>query len=288
MITSVTFIGLGNMGLPMAFNLLRSGIKLFVYNRTKERANKLVEEGADLIDSPDQAFEKSPLVITMLSDDAALISISNEILKNAKPGCVHVSMSTVSPTVSRELARKHQEKGVTFIAAPVFGRPDAAKEAKLWICISGDHQVKAQVEPILHFMGQKIYDFGDDYGAANVVKLTGNFLIVATLEMVSEAYANAEKNGIDLKTLYNFLVDTIFNNPVFKTYGKNITDKNFKAGFKMNLALKDITLFDGISNGLDLPMLDIVKEKLKIGIDAERGDLDVSAISLSSLELKNV
>ena len=285
MIEDVAFLGLGHMGTPMAFNLLRSGARLYVYNRTKEKAEPLVNEGAKLLTNPDQTFEKTPLAFSMLSDDQALIKLSEEMLKNGKPNCIHVSMSTVSPETSRMLAKKHAEKGVKFIAAPVFGRPDLAKTGKLWICFAGDRQVKSLVEPLLLHMGQKIYDFGEDPGNANVIKLTGNFLILSIAEMLAEAYAAAEQNGIDVKNMHNFFTDTLFPSPVIKLYGMLIANRAFSpAGLKMTLGLKDITLFSETTQELKLAYRDILKKKLEEGIANGLGDLDWSAIALSSFD----
>jgi 3-hydroxyisobutyrate dehydrogenase-like beta-hydroxyacid dehydrogenase len=222
MINHASFIGLGSMGTPIALNLLRNGIKLFVYNRTIEKAAPLAAEGAQPLSSPAEAFIQAEVVFSMVSNDQALLSIvegPEGILANAKAGCIHVSLSTVSPDLARSLTKKHLDVGVQYISAPVFGRPDVAAAANLWIALAGNNQAKQKVEPLLHYIGQKIYDFGEDPGVANGVKLTGNFLILSIVELLAEAFAFAKKSNIDLETFHNFICDSLFPSPVFKTYG---------------------------------------------------------------------
>lgn len=284
MIREVSFIGLGNMGTSMAQNLLHNGVTVHVYNRTKEKTALLIAEGAFLLESIDAAFEKAPLVFSMVSDDEALKQVSTEILKNAKPNCIHVSLSTVSPKTTRELMKQHAQKGVHLIAAPVFGRPDVAKAAKLWICMAGDPQAKAMVEPLLHLMGQKVSDFGDDPGNANMVKLTGNFLILSVVEMLAEAYAAARDNGIDVQKLHEFFTETLFPSPVIRTYGTLIANQQFTPGFRLELGLKDLNLFTDMTKDQHLAFRDILKQKLKEAIVKNWGNMDWSAIALSSLK----
>jgi 3-hydroxyisobutyrate dehydrogenase-like beta-hydroxyacid dehydrogenase len=290
MTISVCFIGLGNMGSPMAFNLLKNHVKLFVYNRSKEKASKLVEAGAQLLESPQEAFEHAPIVFSMVANDEALKAITegkNGLLEKGKPGCIHVSMSTISPKLSRELAGLHQEKGVHYLAAPVFGRPDAAEQQKLVICVSGNDEAKKRVEPLLRFLGQKIYDLGNKPELANGVKLTGNFLILTVVEALSEAYAFAQKSGISLQQLHTLLTDSLFPSPVFQTYGQLILSQQFEpAEFKMHLGLKDMDLFLRAADALrvPLPIAGLLHDRLLAGLANKRGEMDWSAISLTEFE----
>src|ERR1700722_8197765 len=206
------FIGLGMMGTPMASNLLKNHVELGVYNRSKDKMEPLITQGAKAINVPSEAFDHSPIVFSMVANDQALLEITtgeNGILKNVKKGCIHVSMSTISPQLSQALSAKHEEKGVSYVAAPVFGRPEAAAQQKLWICMAGNPEAKKQIEPLLHFLGQKVYDFGNAPESANAVKLTGNFLILSMVEVLAEAFAFAQKNGIDVKKFHDFLLDSL-------------------------------------------------------------------------------
>jgi 3-hydroxyisobutyrate dehydrogenase-like beta-hydroxyacid dehydrogenase len=287
MTETACFIGLGNMGMPMAKNLLKNGVKLFVYNRTKEKMDPLVKEGALAISTPVEAFQKAPIVFSMLTNDQALDEVSDQILGQAGAGCIHVSMSTVSPEASRKMAAKHKEKGVYYVSAPVFGRPDVASQASLWICTGGERVAKTKIEPLLKYLSKKIYDFGGDPAIPNAVKLTGNFMILSVIELLTEAFAFAEKNGVPLDTLHSFFVDSLFPSPVFKTYGDLIINQKFSpAGFKMSLGLKDIDLFLKTADQVHVPtpIASLLRDRLLSGLANHREDLDWSAISLTSLQ----
>lgn len=290
MATSACFIGLGNMGNPLAVNLLKNGVKLFVWNRTKEKAEKIIKMGAKALSSPKEAFTKSSIVFSMLSNDQAVQEIcegKNGLLSKIEPGCIHVSMSTISPFLTRSLAAKHHEKGAFFIAAPVFGRPDAAANQKLWICAAGDQKAKQKVGPLLSHLGQKTYDFGEDPGVASAVKLTGNFMILSVIELLAESYSYAKKSGVPVYMLQSFLIDSLFPSPVFQNYGRMILNQEFKpAGFKMSLGLKDVDLLLRSADFLrvPLPIAGLLHDRLLTGLANMRGDLDWSAISLHSFE----
>ncbi len=284
---SLTFIGLGNMGTPMAANLIRGGLPVYVYNRTPEKAASLVESGAKLLNTPAEAFQKTKIVLSMLANDEALEQVTlgpNGLYESIKPDCIHISMSTVSPKTSRKLAILHQEKGAHFIAAPVFGRPQAAANRKLWICIAGESSVKKQIEPILKLLGQKIEDFGEDPGNANIVKLAGNFLILTAIEALGEALAIGERNGIDSERLASFFADTLFASPVYQTYANLIASSAFDpAGFKLHLGLKDINLLQDVAqeSRVPIPIASLLHDLLLEGLVYNRGDLDWSAITMT-------
>jgi 3-hydroxyisobutyrate dehydrogenase-like beta-hydroxyacid dehydrogenase len=200
MTESIGFIGLGNMGQPMARNILKAGFKLRVYNRNPSRAEPLVVQGAQQVSHPNEVVEPGSIVITMVANDSALESVAlgeNGFLEKLRPGGIHLSMSTVSPATARKLSELHEKHGSSYIAAPVFGRPQAAAAQQLWICVSGPPAAKERVQPLLNALGQGISDFGEEPGAANVVKLSGNFLIASAMEAMAEALTLAEKNGID-------------------------------------------------------------------------------------------
>lgn len=284
------FIGLGSMGTPMASNLLKNQLELYVYNRSKEKEETLIKSGAKKLVSLQEAFEKADIVFSMLADDHALneICLGNEgILKRAKPGKIHVSMSTVSPMIVKKLASLHEEKGVKFISAPVFGRPEAAAAQKIWICMAGEKSAKEKVKPLLQMVGQRVEDFGEEPELANCVKLAGNFIILSIVESLSESFAFAEKSGVDTQQMYQFLIETLFPSPVIQTYGKLIVSRQFKpAGFKMHLGLKDMDLLLRTADHLQVPMpvAGILHDRLLAGLANHRGDMDWSAIALTTYE----
>jgi len=281
---TIAFIGLGNMGLPIARNLLKGGHSLYVYNRHKEKGEPLIKEGAKWLASPEEAFAKANIVFTMVSNDAALEDVSNALLKGVKSGVIHVSMSTVSPDTTEKLAKQYAEKGAMWIAAPVFGRPDAAAAAKLWICMAGEAQAKRKVEPFLKEVGQRVEDFGETPQTANVIKLCGNFLILSAIKALGEVSQVAEKNGIDSSQVINFFAETIFPSPVYKGYGNIIAKGMFEpAGFKMTLGLKDIDLFCKTASKAKLhqPLAELLKSLLEKSIKEGKGDLDWSAVALT-------
>lgn len=290
MTLKASFIGLGTMGSPMAFNLLKQGVELGVYNRSKEKTTPLVEGGAKLLDHPSEAFKHAPIVLSMVANDQALEAITegaDGLLESAYPGCIHVSLSTVAPATTHKLMLKHQEKGVHFIAAPVFGRPDAAARQELWICMAGDEAAKKKVEPLLNKIGKKIYDFGDKPAAVNAVKLAGNFMILSVIEMLSEAFAFAQKSDINPEQLHAFLTETLFPSPVFLNYGKILIQQKFSpAGFKLTLGLKDLNLFLNTANSLHVstPFAQMLQKQLLASLDKGREEMDWSAISLLALE----
>ncbi len=254
----IGFIGLGNMGLPMAKNLLKAGYQLQVYNRTASRTDELDQSAITICKSPEEAAREVQYVVTMLSEDAILeeaVSGENGLLKSLKPDAVHISMSSISPETSVKLTALHQKTGTHYLTAPVFGRPEAAAAQKLWICTSGNISIKEACKPILESMGQGVVDFGEEPGNANVVKITGNFMIMASMEMMAEAFTLGEKNGIDPKKLADFFGSTLFNAPIYQNYGRLIANKQYEpVGFKARLGLKDARLAFTLSQKSEMPM----------------------------------
>jgi 3-hydroxyisobutyrate dehydrogenase-like beta-hydroxyacid dehydrogenase len=255
MTDTLGFIGLGKLGLPIAENLMTAGFYLRVYNRTPEKAAGLADKGAMLAKSPVETAVAGGTVISVVADDRALLEVANDDFCAALGTGVHVSMSTVSPVTSRTLAERHARFGGRLVAAPVFGRPEAAVAKKLWICTSGAEAVKEAVKPVFDAIGQGVFDFGEEVGAANVVKLAGNFLLTAAIEAMAEASAMAEKNGVPRAALLNMLSSTIFNCPIYVNYGKGIINAQFEpAGFAIPLILKDMHLVQKTASDARAPM----------------------------------
>ncbi len=241
----IGFIGLGHLGLPMATNLLNASYALRVYNRTASKAESLVAQGAQLVTRPGDAVMTGGIVMTIVWDDAALESVvmSDGFLERLGAGGIHVAMSTVLPETSKKLAAIHAQHGSVYVEAPIFGRPEAAVAHSLWIPVAGPQSAKERVRPLLQAMGgQGIFDFGEEVGAATLVKLVGNFLIGSAGYSLREALSMAEKNGVDPKAVVDMLTQTLFPAPIYQNYGKRIAEKT--APFSQRkMPLKDIGLF---------------------------------------------
>ena len=281
---TVAFLGLGLMGQGMALQLLEGGYRLRVYNRTPEKAQPAVQKGAKFFQDPLSAVRSSTVLITMLSDDDAVKEVvDDQVLRELGQGNIHISMSTISPAAAQDLARRHEEKHVHYLACPVFGRPDAASSGKLRLCLSGDQEAKTRVRPLLDVLGQEVYDFGSDPAAANVIKLAGNFLIVSAIEAMSEAFSFVEKNGVDPNLLYGLLTQTLFACHVYQNHGKSILEQRFlPAGFRLALGSKDIRLVRDTARNSQVPMplASLLEDRFLRSLANGRADMDWSAIAL--------
>jgi 3-hydroxyisobutyrate dehydrogenase-like beta-hydroxyacid dehydrogenase len=290
MTQKIGFVGLGAMGLPMATNLLAAGYHLTVYNRTASKAEPLIAKGARRAERAGDVGHPGGIVVSMLADDAsvkALVTGEDALAERIAPDGIHVSMSTVSPAITRELAAYHEMRGSVMVAAPVFGRPSSAQAKWLWVCTSGSSDAKAKVKPILEAMGQDIFDFGDNPGAANVVKLAGNFMIAAALEAMGEAVAMMRKSGVDPAAALEMLAKTLFAAPVYQGYGPAIAHGRFTpAGFRLPLGLKDIDLVLQTAAAANAPMpaASLLRDRFISAIAKGRADLDWSAIALGAAD----
>ena len=283
MTTAIGFVGLGNMGLPMAHNLLKAGYPLHVFNRTAARAEGLLAQGATWAPSPRAVAQRVGIVISMLADDEALESVAlgeQGILAGLAKGGIHVDMSTVSPDTSKRLAQRYREQGVHFIAAPVFGRPEAAAAAKLWICPAGPAEVIERCRPLFDAMGQGVIVVGTEPHQANALKLVGNFFVVSAIETLSEAFTLAEKAGLKRETILDVL-KALLPVPLFQGYGTRIARNEFSpAGFSLRLGLKDVGLMRKLAEEVaaPLPLADLAHNHLLAALAKGRGDLDWGAL----------
>jgi 3-hydroxyisobutyrate dehydrogenase-like beta-hydroxyacid dehydrogenase len=254
----VGFIGLGSMGLPMATNLLKAGHELIVYNRTRSRAEELAKQGARAAGSPREAAAGVDVLITMLADDAAVESVmfgDQGALAGLIRGAIHASMSTIGHALSRRLHTEHQTRGQGYIAAPVFGRPDAAQAAKLWIVTAGPAQAIERCRPLLDAMGQGIEIVGDDPPRANVVKLAGNFVLASAIEAMGEAFALVRKHGVEPSRFLEIVNGRLVRSPVYENYGNLIVNQRWEpAGFKLRHGLKDVRLALAAGDEVTAPM----------------------------------
>jgi 3-hydroxyisobutyrate dehydrogenase-like beta-hydroxyacid dehydrogenase len=285
----VGFIGLGNMGLGMAANLLNAGHELTVYNRTSEKAKKLVEQGAKSAAAVADAC-KGDVVITMLADDNALEQVvfgDAGIISSLGKDAIHISASTISVALADRLAAEHTKRGQRFVSAPVFGRPEAAAAARLFVVVAGAPDAVDVCMPLFEAMGQKTFRFGEKPSNANLVKISGNFLISSTIEMLSEVMALVAKGGLDQHQYLDFLTSSLFTAPIYKTYGTLIADKKFKpAGFTAPLGLKDtrLALAAGEALRVPLPLANLVRDRFLTLLARGDDTIDWSAISMLAAE----
>ncbi len=287
MAETLGFIGLGNMGEPIAANLQRVGFGLRVYNRTASKAARLVAKGAAQVANPAEVAQPGGIVLTMLADDRAVEEVTlpdHSFVERLGAGGIHLSLSTIAPAIARRLAEHHAKYKVEYVAAPVFGRPDAAAAAKLWVCVSGASAAKQRVQPILAAIGQGIFDFGEDHGNANVVKLCANFLVAATIETLAESLTLAEKNGVSKKAVAEMIGRF---SPMHQGYANQIAEQKFEPpGFRLTLGLKDVNLIlqMAAASTTPLPFASLLHDRWLSAVAKGRGDLDWSAIALGVAE----
>jgi len=278
----VGFIGLGAMGRPMARNLIKAGHEVTVYNRTRARAEELARAGAKVAATPVETAA-GEVVITMLADDHALEDVLlGDLLARLREEQIHISMSTISVEFSRNLVEAHGRHGTGYVSAPVFGRPDAAEAAKLFIVAAGPKALVAKCEPLFSAMGQKTFFLSQDPPAANVLKLCGNFLIMSTLESLGEAFAFVRKHGMDPQHCLDILTNSFFTAPFAKNYGGIIAQKKYEpAGFSLRLAAKDIRLIMAAADAanVSMPIGGVIRDRFLAGVSRGLGEKDWSAIA---------
>jgi 3-hydroxyisobutyrate dehydrogenase-like beta-hydroxyacid dehydrogenase len=281
----IAFLGLGAMGGAMARNLIRGGHAATVWNRSPEPARALAAEGASVAPTPTAAARDADIAITMLADDAAAEAVTlgaDGLIEGLAPGAAHVSMSTISVALSERFAAAHAARGQGYAAAPVFGRPDAAAAAKLFIVAAGDPALIEKIRPACEAMGQRLFVMGAEPAQANLVKLAGNFLITCVIESLAEVFALTAKGGVDTAKVYELLTETLFASPVYKTYGAIILDGGYAPpGFKMPLGLKDNRLLQQAAEKLEvpLPFAAIVRDRFLAALANGDGGLDWAAIA---------
>ncbi len=276
----VGFIGLGNMGSGIARNLIQAGHTLTVYNRTRNRAEALQAAGAKVAETPAEAAAHADALITMLADDhavEAVIAGAGGVLQALPQGAIHIGMSTISVALSHRLAAAHQEKKQYYVSAPVFGRPDVAAAAKLFIVAAGPTQQIDRCRSLFDVMGQKTFIAGEEGYKANVVKLAGNFLLTTVIESLAEAFALARKSKVDPNQLLEILTGSLFPVPAYKNYGAMVVAEKFEpAGFKLRLGAKDnrLVLAAAEEVAVPMPMASLVRDHFLAAIAEGMGDAD--------------
>ena len=278
----VGFIGLGTMGRAMAANLLKAGHHLRVWNRSPDPMQALVGQGAQACTGPSEAFQAG-VVISMLADDEAIRQVlQDDVLARALRSTIHVNMATISVGLAKELTQVHAERGLQYVAAPVFGRPDVAEAAKLNIVAAGEPSAIEHVAPLFEVMGQKTWPLGREPYRANVVKLAGNFMLGCAIEAMAEACAMAQAHDVASADVLEMLTNSLFSSPVYKGYGGLIAEERYEPTvFKLALALKDVrlALAAGEQGRVPMPFASVLRDNLLEAIAQGDGDKDFAALA---------
>jgi 3-hydroxyisobutyrate dehydrogenase-like beta-hydroxyacid dehydrogenase len=279
----VGFIGLGQMGRAIAANLIRAGHELTVWNRSSGPAQELAALGAQIAPEP-AAAARGEVLMTMLADDAAhrTVLVGGDVLDHAARDLIHVNLATVSVALARELTELERERGIAYVAAPVFGRPEVAQAARLNIVVAGEAAAIARIGPLLAAIGERVWPVGALPERANAVKLAGNFMIASALETMGEAAALAQAHGIAAGEFLRILTSTLFAAPVYQTYGRIIAEQRYQpAAFKLALGFKDVRLALEAAEAVHVPMpfASVLRDHFLESIAAGRAEHDWAALA---------
>jgi 3-hydroxyisobutyrate dehydrogenase-like beta-hydroxyacid dehydrogenase len=282
-IRRVGVVGLGHMGHAFAVNLVEDGQQVFVYDRDPTRAAALTGARAagQLANLAD-----CDVVLTSLPDDDALAAVAlgpEGLVSVLAPGAVHISTSTVSPAISGRIAEEHARHRQDYIAAPVLGNPDFARERKLFVLAAGLPSALEKVRPLLERLGQRLFIIGDDAAAANLFKLAANVLTATTLECMGEVLALLRKGGVDRHLAYDVLTNSLFDSRVHKTYGGKIVEERYSPpGMAAHLAIKDLrlALAEAQRTAVPMPAASLVHDRLVAMVAHGWAELDWAALGL--------
>jgi 3-hydroxyisobutyrate dehydrogenase-like beta-hydroxyacid dehydrogenase len=289
----VGFVGLGRMGAAMAANLAAAGHKVLAYVRRPDQTASLAKAGVAATTELAELFECG-IVVSMLPDDDAVrdVALGDEELggpslaQGLASGAIHLCMSTISTAMAAQLTREHQRRGQGYVAAPVFGNPDAAKQRLLYILAAGQPNDIARCQPLFDHLGQQTLPVGTEPWHANLVKLAGNMMSATALEMMSEAVALFRKRGLDPKSFLDIMTGTMFGGRVHKIYGDKIVRQSYAPGFVLPLVLKDVRLALAEAEAANAPMpsVSVVRDRLITGIARGYDHLDWTALGLIAAE----
>jgi 3-hydroxyisobutyrate dehydrogenase-like beta-hydroxyacid dehydrogenase len=280
---NVGFVGLGQMGRPMAARLAEAGHALTVYNRTRSAAEALEKRGAHVAAAPDE-LAGAEILVTMLADDAAVeaVWISSGLAGRLSPGSIHLNMATVSMGTSRRLCSLHEKSGSLYVAAPVFGRPQVAEQGQLDVIAAGPAAALERCQPLLKAMAKQVFVVGAEPEKANAVKIARNFLLATVIESLGEAFALVRKSGVDADAFLNILANTSLNSPAYRNYGGMIAKQAWRpAQFSMTLGLKDVELALATAAEAGVPLYsgELIRKNFRAALHAGRADEDWVALA---------
>ena len=282
--TTVACIGLGRMGAGIASNIQRAGFSLRVYNRTAAKMQPFADRGAKATGSPREAASGADVVVTNLMDDASVLDAvtgDDGILAGLVPGRTHIDTTTISPRCARHLAEVHAEHGSRFVAGPVVGRPDVAAKGELRSFLGGEAEVVEECRPVVNAYTSLAIHLGEDPGLASNMKLSVNYMLSVTVELMGQVFAFGEKSGISPDML-NLVMGAFFGQPALQEYARLIRSRDFSdPGFALSGAMKDMELMMQASADVraPLPFGSIVRDKLLTAAARGMEDLDWAAIS---------
>jgi len=288
----VGFIGLGAMGSAMASNLVAAGHSVTVWNRSEAATQPLASLGAKVAKTADRAAQ-GEVLCSMLANDQAVhaVILDSGLLDAMDPGTVHVNHATISVALTQELAAAHAERGLEYVAAPVFGRPDMAAAAKLNILMAGKPSAIDKARPLLEVMGSKLWPMGESPERASVAKIAGNFMLASAIESMAEATALTRAHGVSAADFLEVMTSTLFAAPAYQGYGKLIAEQRFKpAGFALPLGFKDVGLAQAAAEAarVPLPFAGVLRDSLLEALAAGDEELDWSALSLVAAQRANL
>ncbi|MBO1114755.1 NAD(P)-dependent oxidoreductase [Bordetella petrii] len=273
----IGLIGLGAMGRAMAANLVAAGHSVICWNRSGGQV-----DGVTMVAAPADAFA-ADAVLTMLSDDAAIRGalLDAGVLKQARPGVVHVVSSTISVAFSRELAEHHRQAGVAYVAAPVLGRPDVAAKGELNILAAGAPAALERVRPMLEAIGKRTWLLGEQPAGAHAAKVACNMMIAMAIEAMAEAASLTDANGVPRADFFELILGTLFGSRSYQVYSNLISEGEYQPGFKAALGLKDLRLAREAAQALaaPLPMLAAVHEQMRQAVEAGGAERDWSIMA---------
>jgi 3-hydroxyisobutyrate dehydrogenase-like beta-hydroxyacid dehydrogenase len=280
----IAFIGLGRMGAGMARNLLHAGHTVAVYNRSREKADQLAADGARVASSPADASRDVEAVMTMVADDQALdqIVFGNDGIAGAmKPGCVHLSHSTISTALARKLTAEHAQRKQGYLSVPVFGRPDASESKNLLVVAAGSGELIDRCRPLFDAIARQTFVVGAEPWHANVAKVCGNFMVISAIEALGEAFATLRKAGVDPEAFLD-IMHALLGWTVITNYGHLIAQEKFEpAGFALKLGLKDVRLVLAASEECvaPMPLASLVHDQLLAALAQGQGEMDWSSVT---------
>jgi 3-hydroxyisobutyrate dehydrogenase-like beta-hydroxyacid dehydrogenase len=280
----IAFLGLGNMGVPMSMCILSAKYELTVWNRTASKMQPLIAQGAKGATTARDAVLDADVVISGLMDDQAILNLAqgqDGFLQNMKSGAIHLCISTISPRCAETLERAHEASATGYVSGPVVGRPDTAAAGKLTTYLAGKPAAVEVVLPVCRTYAAQVTVLADRPGAANCMKLAINYNIFSTVEAIGEIYVFAEKCGLPVEHLRDFLVQQWFAHPAAKLYAEKLCARDFggRGGFVMTGGLKDVRLAMSAAAdaGARLEIGPIVERKLAKGVEEGMGEADWSA-----------
>jgi 3-hydroxyisobutyrate dehydrogenase-like beta-hydroxyacid dehydrogenase len=278
----IGFIGLGAMGTAIARNLAAAGHEVVAWNRSGGQV-----EGVRMVPTPEEALD-ADVLMTMLSDDDAIrkVVLDSDLLARARSGLVHVVQSTISVAFAHELVAAHASAGVTYVSAPVLGRPDVAAAGELHILAAGPADAIERLRPLFAVIGQRLWELDEAAPTANAAKIACNMMITMAIEAMAEAVVLTEANGLERAGFFEVILGTLFGSRAYQVYSANIANEAYEPGFKATLGLKDLRLAKEAAAGTErvLPMLDAVHRRMQETVDAGLGDKDWSAMAKITIE----